>query len=195
QLPGLRFAGSASMRNRLEWPSGQFDQHHGDGHILVDPPPGVAIMGPSLAAARIADADHARHEWGPFAPQPLPAHLPIAGELTYEYSPTDVTVEQGRFATEKTFVAFNGTTAYGDRSRLPFHVTSSDWQESDQLLAGIITDFGSPTGPVAFGGRGEFDGVMTGAFRRPRVEGVFTGEDMRALGTLSGAGSARIRVR
>ena len=28
-----------------------------------------------------------------------------------------------------------------------------------------MTDFGSPTGPVAFGGRGEFDGAMTGAFR------------------------------
>ena len=34
------------------------------------------------------------------------------------------------------------------RSRLPFHVTSSDWQESDQVLAGIISDFGSPTGAV-----------------------------------------------
>ena len=76
-------------------------------------------------------------------------------------------VDQGRFATERTHVTFSGTTAYGDRSRLPFHVTSSDWQESDQVLAGIITDFGSPTGAVAFGGRGEFDGVMTGAVPQP----------------------------
>ena len=52
-----------------------------------------------------------------------------------------------------------------------FHVTSGDWQESDQVLAGILTDFGARTGPVAFGGRGEFDGAMTGPFRRPRVEG------------------------
>src|SRR5439155_5789615 len=131
---------------------------------------------------------------GPFAPQPQTAHLPIAGELTYGSSHDDVPLEQGRFATARTSVASHGTTAYGDRSRLPFHVTSSDWQESDQLLAGIISDFGSPTGPVAFGGRGEFDGVMTGAFRRPRVEGVFTGEDTRAWDTVWGAGTARIVV-
>ncbi len=73
-------------------------------------------------------------------------------------------------------------------------MTSSDWQESDQVLAGIITDFGSPTGAVEFGGRGEFDGVMTGAFRSPRVEGLFTGEDLRAFDTLWGDGSARIVV-
>jgi len=189
-LAGQRFAGSANLRNHLEWPSGRFDEHRGDGEITVAPPAGVTTM----TAARAADDDHARHEWGPFAPMPLPGHLPIAGELAYEYGPDEVTISQGRFATEKTFVAFNGTTAYGDRSRLPFHVTSADWQESDQLLAGIITDFGSPTGAVPFAGRGEFDGVMTGAFRRPRVEGVFTGDDLRAFDTLWGSGRARIVV-
>ena len=62
------------------------------------------------------------------------------------------------------------------------------------MLAGIISDFGSPTGAVPFGGRGEFDGVMTGAFRAPRVEGLFTGEDLRAFDTLWGDGSAQIVV-
>ena len=121
-------------------------------------------MTASLAAARAADADHTRHEWGPFAPVPLPSHLPIAGELTYRFDPDQIEVGPSRFATERTHVTFQGSTGWGDRSRFAFHVTSSDWQESDQVLAGIITDFGSPTGGVAFGGRGEFDGVMTGAF-------------------------------
>ncbi len=194
QFPGLRFAGSASLHNVLEWPSGRFSDHRGVGHLVVTAPPGVTPMTASLAAARAADADHSRHEWGPFAPMPLPAHLPIAGELSYRYGPEDVTIEQGRFATERTHVTFGGTTAYGARSRLPFHVTSSDWQESDQVLAGIITDFGSPTGAGPFAGRGEFDGEMTGAFRAPRVEGLFTGEDLRAFDTLWGAGSAQIVV-
>ena len=44
------------------------------------------------------------------------------------------------------------------RATFGFHVTSGDWQESDQVLAGILTDFGSRTGSVTFGGRGEFDG-------------------------------------
>src|SRR5207247_6390835 len=64
----------------------------------------------------------------------------------------------------------------------------------DRVLAGIITDFGSPTGPVAFGGRGGFDGVMTGPFRRPRVEGDFTGENLRAWDTNWGDGAAHIVV-
>ncbi len=194
QFPGLRFAGRASLHNVLEWPSGRFAEHRGDGRLVITPPPGVTTMTSSLDAARAADANHTRHEWGPFAPIPLPAHLPVAFDLTYRYGPDEVTLEQGRFATERTHVTFEGTTAWGNRSRLPFHVTSSDWQESDQLLAGIITDFGSPKRPVPFGGRGQFDGVLTGAFRDPRVEGTFSGEDLRAFDTLWGDGVARIVV-
>ncbi len=37
RLPGLRFAGAASLTNVLEWPSGQFSQHHGEGHLLITP--------------------------------------------------------------------------------------------------------------------------------------------------------------
>ena len=62
------------------------------------------------------------------------------------------------------------------------------------MLAGIMTDFGAPTGPVTFGGRGEFDGMLTGPFRRPRVEGEFSGEDLRGFDTLWGDGDAHIVV-
>ena len=194
QFPGLRFAGSASLHNVLDWPSGRFAEHRGEGQLTITPPPGVTPMTASLAAARAADPKHARHEWGPFAPQPLPAHLPIAAEMSYRYGADEVTIENGVFATERTHTTFGGTTAYGTRSRLPFHVTSSDWQEADQVLAGIISDFGSPTGAVPFAGRGEFDGVMSGAFRAPKIEGLFTGEDLRAFDTLWGDGSAQIVV-
>lgn len=193
-LRGLRFAGTASGQNLLEWPMGRFVEKTGEGLLTVTPPAGVEPMPASLTSARAADPNHSRHEWGPFAPMPLPAHLPIAGDLTYRFDPTTVHLENGHFVTERTNVSFQGTTNWGAASRMPFHVTSSDWQESDQLLSGIITDFGSPTGVVAFGGRGEFDGVMTGAFRRPRVEGEFTGEDLRAWDTLWGDGSAHIIV-
>jgi hypothetical protein len=195
QLPGVRFAGAASLTNLLEWPSGHFSEHRGGGHLVVSPPPGVTTMTASLAAARAADAKHDRYEWGPFEPIPLPAHLPIAGELTYRYGPDDVSIDAGRFETEHTHVTFDGDTKWGGQSRLPFHVTSDDWQESDELLAGIITDFGSPKRPVPFAGRGQFDGVMTGAFRDPRVEGLFSGENLYAFDTLWGDGSARIVVQ
>jgi hypothetical protein len=192
ELRGLRFAGRAAGRHHLEWSQRRFAENRQNGQVAVTMPAGLQPMTASLAAAQAADANHALHEWGPFAPQPLAAHLPIAGEVTYHLSPDEVQLEGGRFASERTHVTFQGTTAWSDRSRIQFHVTSSDWQESDQILAGIISDFGSPTNPVPFGGRGEFDGVMSGPFRRPRVEGLFSGEDLRAWDTIWGAGDARI---
>jgi hypothetical protein len=196
QLKGLRFAGAAAgERVWLEWPVGRFADRQGGGHLLVSPPFGVQPMtAGSLAVLRAADRDHTLHERGPFAPIPLPQHLAIAGELTYRFDTGQVEIEPSRFATQHTDVTFQGATAWGERSRLSFHVTSGDWQESDQVLAGIMTDFGEPTGAVAFGGRGEFDGMMTGPFRNPRVEGEFSGEDLRAFDTLWGGGDAHIAV-
>jgi len=195
QLRGMRFAGSANWHNVFEWPLGRFAEHRGEGHLIVSPPPGIVPMAPTLTAVDAADAGHDRHEWGPFAPLPLPSYLPIAGDITYSYGPDDVTFEPSRFVTERTHVTFQGTTAYGDRSQLSFHVTSRDWQESDQLLAGLMTDFGVKTGPVTFGGRGEFDGVMTGAFRRPLVEGEFRGADLRGFDAVWGAATGHIAIQ
>ena len=79
--------------------------------------PASSPMTASLAAARAADADHARHEWGPFAPIPLPAHLPIAGELTYRFDPARIEVDPSRFATERTFVVVSGHRRRGASSR------------------------------------------------------------------------------
>jgi TamB, inner membrane protein subunit of TAM complex len=195
RLKGLRFAGAASGDDFvLEWPAGKFSERHGRGHLVVTAPPGIQPMTASLTAARAADADHALHEWGPFAPSPLASHLPIAGDLSFRFDPGQVDIDAGRFATEFTHVTFQGSTAWGDHSRLAFHATSSDWQESDQLLAGLMTDFGAARGPVTFGGRGEFDGTMTGSFRSPRVEGDFSGEDLRGFDTLWGSGDAHIVV-
>ena len=214
QLSGQRFAGSADWQNTLEWPLGKFTEHRGEGRLVVSPPPTSALglrpfesprVVPGSVEGRRAQAERsdeaalvgegpAGDGFGPLAPIPLPAHLPISGEVSYRYGPDDVAFDNGRFTTERTNVTFGGSTAYGDRSRIRFHVTSADWQESDQLLAGIMTDFGSPARPVTFGGRGEFDGVMTGAFRHPRVEGDFTGGDLRAFDTNWGAGSGHIVV-
>ena len=200
QLRALKFAGTASLHNVLDWPSGRFSQHRGGGSLVVTPPPGMVPMAATLslaagsAAVGPAEVRRARIERRPFAPPPLPEHLPIAGELTYTYGPDEVVIQDGRFITEKSHVAFSGATAYGERSRLPFHVVSGDWQESDQVLVGIIKDFGGSAHDVEFGGRGEFDGLMTGAFRNPRVEGTFAGHDLRAFDTLWGSGSARIAV-
>ncbi len=191
---GVRFGGSAAGHVFLEWPSGRFAERRGNGHLVVTPPAGVALMTASLDGARAADGSHSRHEWGPFAPAPLAAHLPIGGALTFTLDPTEWRVADGEFRTERTHVNFDGAADWDARGRFNFHVTTSDFQESDQLLAAIMTDFGSPTGAVPFGGRGRFDGTMTGPFKRPRVEGTFRGEDLWAWDTLWGDGSARIAL-
>ena len=65
-------------------------------------------------------------------------------------------------------------------------MTSADWQESDRLFAGVLTAFGSRTGVVPLGGYGTFDGVMVNNVRRPRIEGAFAGERMRAFDVVWG---------
>ena len=188
---GLRFGGSVTGHNVLEWPTGRFKEHSGAGDIVVTPPDGVQTMGAALPAPAGGSRSPAG-EWGPFGPALLPRHLPIAGDVTYRFDKDNVYADAGTFATGHTHVSFRGVTAWAEESAIRFHVTSSDWQESQQLLAGIISDFGSPTGPVPFGGRGEFEGVLTGRMKSPRVEGLFTGEDLRAWDTLWGDGRAQI---
>jgi hypothetical protein len=212
-LPGLRFAGRASGRHVLHWPLGRFSESRHSGRMRVAPPPGAETMTPARLRAIPANgggegsaegsaaggddletSDPLLQEWGPFGPVPIPAHYPVSGAVDYELDADEARVSSGTFATKDTHVAFSGSTAWGDEAQFRFQVASGDWQESDQVLAGILTDFGSPTGVVPFGGRGEFDGMMTGPFRRPRVEGLFTGKEMRAWDTLWGDGSARIVV-
>lgn len=194
QLSGLKFGGLASGRNVIEWPMGHTDQRRGEGELVVAPPLGMTVMTDSLAAERAADPDHRLHEWGPFGPVELPEHLPVAAHLSYRFDAAAIELSGGRFATPKTHVAFEGSTAWLEESQIGFHVVSSDWQESQQVLAGILTDFGSRTGPIPFGGRGEFDGELTGRMRRPRVEGKFVGEDVRAWDTVWGDGSGHVVV-
>jgi hypothetical protein len=190
EMRGLRLAGAASGENRLEWRLGHWDEHRGHGSITVTPPPGVTLQGRGLAAA--SRAPSYAHVYGD--PFPALGGVPIGGVLNYEFGPEWVDVAPSRIATETTFVEFQGRTAYGARSVIPFHVTSAEWQESDRLLAGIITAFGSPTRAAEMGGAGTFDGVLLNAFSAPRIEGVFAATRMRAWDVEWGSGQSRIVV-
>jgi hypothetical protein len=188
KLQGLRLAGSASGRNRLTWPIGRFADRSGTGEIDVDAPAGVNVMTRALMPGPASTPDDSDSVFSNHTPR---EPVPIAGSLTYAYGPTDIVMKPSRVATPSTFVEFEGQTSYGEASRIPFHVTSADWQDSDRLLAGLMTAFGSPTSAIPIGGVGTFDGVLTGSFRRPRIEGDFAGEQMRAFdvtwGRIAGA--------
>jgi len=194
EVRGLRLAGTATGRNLLEWQLGRFADKRGEGTIAVSPPPGVALAGRGLPATYETEAERRGDESGPFDPDPRLGYLPIGGQLTYRFDRDWLDIASGQMATPKTFVEFSGRTAYGERSRIPFHVTSRDWQESDRVLAGILTAFGSPTRAIPVGGAGEFDGVMLGAFSRPRIEGAFRGFRMRAWNVVWGNGGGRVVI-
>ena len=63
------------------------------------------------------------------------------------------------------------------------------------MLAGIMTTFGAPTGAVPIDGNGEFDGLMLASFSKPRIEGTFRGDRLRAWDVVWGTGDRRRRDR
>ncbi len=182
QLRGVRLAGRASGRNLLDWPLGRFNERTGNGSIFVTPPPGVTPMDRDLNEARLRAAAERASYFGPFSNHTPMGAVPLAGALSYAYDGPTVRLMSGEVATDDTFVSFSGETTWsGESSRIPFHVTSANWQESDRLLAGLMTAFGSPTRAQPFDGIGEFDGVLTGPFRSPRVEGHLNGREIHAF--------------
>lgn len=191
---GLRLSGRASGRNRLEWPLGKFGQKRGEGQVSVTPPAGMTPLTRQLPPDLIARVDPLPPEQGPFNPHLWIGYVPVAGQISYALDPQWITIANGWTATDRTYVEFTGRTAWGQRSRIPFHVTSADWQESDRVLAAIMTAFGSPTGGIPIGGRGEFDGTFLEAFTRPRIEGHFSGERMRAWDVVWGRAEADLAI-
>lgn len=194
ETEGLRLAGRATGQNFLRWPLGKWSEKRGQGEVSVKPPDGVGLM-TRAQQVEAAEAEAGMPaEAGPFNPRSSLGYLPAGGRIVYRMDPEWILLEPSWAATPKTYVEFQGRTAFGERSRIPFHVTSLDWQESDRVLAGIMTAFGSSTGAIPIGGYGEFDGVMLNAFSKPRIEGVFNGNQMRAWDVVWGRGRADLVI-
>ena len=192
---GLRLDGTATGRNKFEWPIGKWAEKRGGGEITFQPPAGFTAMTRDMPSDRLAEILAQREEEGPFNPRVPLGYLPLAGRITYELDPEWIVLRDGWAATSKTYVSFGGRTAFGQRSDIPFHVTSLDWQESDRVLAGIMTAFGASTGAVPIGGYGGFDGVMRESFSRPRIEGRFWGERLKAWDVVWGSGRADLTIQ
>lgn len=180
QMQGLTLAGRASGRNEMGWPLGHYADATGLGTASLSAPDGAALQGPTLTEAAAADARWRATVSGPFSNHTPMAAIAVGGQLAYAFDAEELRFEPSRVSTEDTYVAFEGATAYGERSKMPFRVTSRDWQESDRLVAGIMSAFGAPTKAVPVDGVGQFEGVLLGAFRRPRIEGRVSGLEMRA---------------
>jgi hypothetical protein len=194
ELKGIRLAGRISGRNHLEWGLGQWSRKRGEGEVTAQAPAGVRTMVRQLTPELVKAETALPPEVGPFNPTAPLGHVPVTGRVVYRLDPDGISLDRSWVATPKTYVEFSGRTAFGERSRIPFHVTSLDWQESDRVLAGLMTAFGAPTGAVPVGGYGEFDGEMLNSFSRPRIVGTFTGDRMRAWDVVWGRGRADIEI-
>jgi hypothetical protein len=195
ELDGLRLAGRMSGRNLVQWPSGGWRQRRGSGELTIAGPDGVELQTRRMPLERIAVREAAGEKLGPFSAHTPLQPVPIAGTVSYAFDPEWIDIGPSMLSSPDTYVEFDGRTAWsGARSRLPFHVTSSDWQESDRLFAGFLTTLGSRTPAIPLGGYGTFDGVALNDLRRPRIEGLFASERMRAFGVVWGTttGSAVI---
>jgi hypothetical protein len=192
-LEALDPAGRAAGSLSLAWPNGQFSSgKRGEGRTIVSAP--VAVATAAIPAGYAGVPRRQRAEDEAFDPVVPLGALPLGADLRYRIEPERLAFDESWAATPSTYVAFDGQTAYGDDSEIPFHVTSLDWQQSDRLLAAIMTAFGAPTGAVEVGGYGRFDGTMTKAFRAPRVAGRFDSDAMRAWDVTWGRASGDIVI-
>ena len=190
ELAGARPQGSATGRNVLQWSLGRFVDRRGDGEFSLAPPPGTSLL------ARGTRPSARRNRWryaeGVFDPASVPWRFPLGGEVAYTFGPDAIDLRPSWAATPLTAIEFEGRTAWGQDSQMPFRVVSADWQESDRLMASIMTAFGRPTGDIALSGHGAMEGVMRGAFLSPRIEARFDGDAVTAWNVDWGSGEGDI---
>ena len=146
--------------------------------------------GPARAAQAVGDFIGEQR----FEPAAVPWRFPFGGEMRFAFDADGVDVAPSWFATPLTAASFEGRTAWGERSRIPFDVLSADWQESDRVMAAVMTAFGRPTGELALEGRGTMSGVMRGALASPRIEAAFAGDAIRAWNVDWGRGEGEVVV-
>ena len=158
----MRLAGRASGRTSRSLDTRRLRRGDRRGHAHGrDAGRGVAPTRAAAATRPPTAPGVAPRSRGPFSPHNAArARADRRRRSTYTFDGRHVRVRAERFATAETYVAFEGATDWGQDSRLPFHVTSSDWQESHRFLAGIMTMVATPTAAVPLDGVGEFDGVM-----------------------------------
>lgn len=192
EVAGARPLGRAAGRNVVRWPIGRFADRTGGGRLSLAPVSDQPLMSRWAPPAGPADPDS--YAAVPFDVATGPWSFPLGGAIAYSITPETIEIAPSRLATPCTEVEFHGRTAYGGESRIPFRVASVDWQESDRLLASMMTAFGAPTGEIAVAGRGRLDGVMRGTFASPRIDAGFEGEDIRAWNVAWGAGRGAITV-
>ena len=189
KLNGLDPVSRAAGHHRLEWPLGESGRIRLAGEIQLEPPEGVRLAGAEVPPGAAAVAARAQRP-----PDLTTRAFSFGGGVGYTVEDGWIELTSGRIATPSTHVTFAGRTRFGDESHIPFHVASSNWQESNRLMAAVMTAVGTPTDAFAVDGAGTFDGVMLGDLAAPRIEATFAGEALRAWNVEWGAGGGELIV-
>ena len=190
-VPGARPLGRVTGELHLEWPLGEFAERSGRGAMSVEPPRGVALLRRDAPPGPRTGWSHGAQ---PFEPAAAPWRFPFGGQMRFTFQPDGVDIAPSWFATPLTAMSFHGRTGWGARSSIPFAVVSADWQESDRVMAAVMTAFGRPTGDLALEGHGTMTGVMLGALGAPRIEAAFSGDAIEAWNVAWGRGDGDIVV-
>ncbi len=190
-VPGARPLGRLSGELSLSWPLGRFAERRGGGAVSVAPPRGVALLPRDAPPEARAGWLHGEQ---PFEPAAVPWRFPFGGDMRFTFDADGVDIPPSWFATPLTSMSFAGRTDWGGDSRIPFDVVSADWQESDRVMAAVMTAFGRPTGELTLEGHGTMRGVMLGALASPRIEAAFAGDAVRAWNVEWGRGEGDIVV-
>jgi translocation and assembly module TamB len=108
--------------------------------------------------------------------------LGVGGDAKYHLDAEGLDFSESWAATPTSYVTFHGRyNSEGGRLNMPVHLTSYDAQESDRLLAAILTERGSQTNAIPVGGAFTFDGKLTESFAALRAAGRFDGASIYAF--------------
>ena len=190
ELTGIDPVSRASGHLRLEWPTDQSGGLRHTGSTQLQPPAGVR-----LATAEVpSDVVAAVRTRATRPPDLTTRAFPLGGAVEYTLEGGVIELTSGYFATSSTHATFDGRIGSGLDTRIPFRVTSTDWQESFRLMTSVMTAAGSQTEPFEVDGAGTFEGVWLGDLIAPRIEARFAGEGLRAWNVEWGTGGGDLIV-
>ena len=196
ELQGIRLAGRATGRNRLEWPLGKWAQKHGAGEVTATMPPGATPMTRRCSPMRSRRSIRCRREEGPFNSQLPIGHVPIAGQIAYSLDPDWITIAQRLDGDGEDLRRVHGTDGVGaaigdsvprDQPRLAGE-RSRARRHHDRVRRADRRD--RHRRPRRVRRRACYE-----SFSRPRIEGHFVGDRMRAWDTIWGHGVADLVIQ
>ena len=142
--------GFATGQNELRWPLGQFGELTGEGVLSLTPKTDINLTTESELKSGEFNKTTDSYADVYFSVDSGPWTFPVGGTVSYDVFPDFIEILPSRLATPHTQITFEGRTAYGGESRIPFRVVSSDWQESDRLMASVLTTVGFPYGGIHY---------------------------------------------